>query len=149
MEINLICDGKIINKDTYGFVDSQSGPKPIDFVPQKGSIIDYLSLDGSTTTYVVKDICFKCAEFGAPATKVGIKCDIILAHILKTNRDRKLFRAIDDLGRTVIPMSIRRLIGIKEGDLLHVVPVEDNSGVFIRKATDEEKEVYEKEKDKD
>lgn len=46
-----------------------------------------------------------------------------------------IVRAIDDLGRIVIPKEIRRAIGISEGDQLDIVGLTDGSVVF-RKVVD-------------
>ena len=41
-------------------------------------------------------------------------------------------RAMDDLGRVVIPKEIRRVIGIKEGDSLDILAMTDGS-ILLRK----------------
>lgn len=41
-------------------------------------------------------------------------------------------RDIDKVGRFVIPIDVRRLYGIEDGDTLLIIPQED--GILIRKA---------------
>lgn len=43
-----------------------------------------------------------------------------------------IIRAMDDLGRVVIPKEIRRVIGVKEGDSLDILAMTDGS-ILLRK----------------
>jgi AbrB family looped-hinge helix DNA binding protein len=43
-----------------------------------------------------------------------------------------IIRAMDDLGRVVIPKEIRRVIGVKEGDSLDILAMTDGS-IILRK----------------
>mgnify|MGYP006341655027 FL=1 len=43
-----------------------------------------------------------------------------------------IIRAMDDLGRIVIPKEIRRVIGVKEGDSLDILAMTDGS-ILLRK----------------
>ena len=43
-----------------------------------------------------------------------------------------IVRAIDDLGRIVIPKEMRRTVGIKEGESLEILAT-SNGGLFLRK----------------
>lgn len=46
-----------------------------------------------------------------------------------------IIRAMDDLGRVVIPKEIRRVIGVKEGDSLDILAMTDGS-ILLRKVVD-------------
>ena len=46
-----------------------------------------------------------------------------------------IIRAMDDLGRVVIPKEIRRTIGVKEGDILDILAMTDGS-ILLRKVVD-------------
>ena len=46
-----------------------------------------------------------------------------------------IIRAMDDLGRVVIPKEIRRAIGVKEGDSLDILAMTDGS-ILLRKVVD-------------
>ena len=46
-----------------------------------------------------------------------------------------IIRAMDDLGRIVIPKEIRRVIGVHEGDSLDIVALTDGS-ILLRKVVD-------------
>ena len=46
-----------------------------------------------------------------------------------------IIRALDDLGRIVIPKEIRRTIGVHEGDSLDIVAMTDGS-ILLRKVVD-------------
>lgn len=46
-----------------------------------------------------------------------------------------IIRALDDLGRIVIPKEIRRTIGVREGDNLDIVAMTDGS-ILLRKVVD-------------
>ena len=46
-----------------------------------------------------------------------------------------IIRALDDLGRIVIPKEIRRVIGVHEGDSLDIVALTDGS-ILLRKVVD-------------
>lgn len=46
-----------------------------------------------------------------------------------------IIRAMDDLGRVVIPKEIRRTIGVKEGDSLDILAMTDGS-ILLRKVVD-------------
>ena len=46
-----------------------------------------------------------------------------------------IIRAMDDLGRIVIPKEIRRVIGVKEGDSLDILAMTDGS-ILLRKVVD-------------
>ena len=46
-----------------------------------------------------------------------------------------IIRAMDDLGRIVIPKEIRRTIGVHEGDSLDIVAMTDGS-ILLRKVVD-------------
>lgn len=43
-------------------------------------------------------------------------------------------RDIDKVGRLVIPVDVRRMYGIEDGDTLLIIPQED--GILIRKANE-------------
>ena len=43
-------------------------------------------------------------------------------------------RDIDKVGRLVIPIDVRRMYGIEDGDTLLIIPQED--GILIRKANE-------------
>ena len=49
-----------------------------------------------------------------------------------------IIRRVDDLGRIVIPREIRRILGIKESDLLELFV--DGENVVIRKFKEESEE---------
>lgn len=46
-----------------------------------------------------------------------------------------IIRAMDDLGRVVIPKEIRRVIGVKEGDSFDILAMTDGS-IILRKVVD-------------